>query len=293
MEFYVHQTYNAISYAALLFLLGSGMSLIFGVMKIINVAHGAFYLAGGYIGYVVNHQTGNFFLGIAAACLGVALLGMITERILLRGLEGQTLRQMLMTFGIAILLQDVAHLIFKGYPFSLTPPDWCCESIKIGPFSFYGFRLFMIGAAVAAYVVLWWFHEKTRWGSVVRAVVDKPEIAEGLGINTNVVAQGVFGLGALLAGFAGVLGCGFTAVYPGMDFQVLPLAFVVVILGGMGSLKGAAVGALIVGFIDNFAKALYPEVSYFSLFLPMAILLVVRPTGLFGKEATGLSGGQR
>jgi len=293
MEFYVHQTYNAISYAGLLFLLGSGMSLIFGVMKIINVAHGAFYLAGGYIGYVAVRWTGNFYVGIAAACVGVGILGMATERTLLRGLEGQTLRQMLMTFGIAILFQDVAQIIFKGYPFSLAAPDWCSVGLKVGSFSFHVLRSVMIGAAVVAYAVLWWFHEKTRWGSIVRAVVDKPEIAEGLGINTSMVAQGVFGLGALLAGFAGVFGCAFTAVYPGMDFQVLPLAFVVVILGGMGSLKGAAVGALIVGFIDNFAKALYPEVSYFSLFLPMVILLAVRPTGLFGKEATGLSGGQR
>jgi len=127
----------------------------------------------------------------------------------------------------------------------------------------------------------------------MRAVVDNQEVSQGLGINVHLVSRGVFGLGALLAAFAGVFGCAFTAIYPGMDFQVLPLAFVVVILGGMGSLKGAVVGALVVGFIDNFAKALFPEVSYFSLFLPMAIILAVRPTGLFGREATGLSGGEQ
>ena len=291
MDFFVIQTYNSISYAALLFLLGSGMSLIFGVMKIINVAHGAFYLVGGYIGYVLVRQTGNFYLALLVACLGVAFIGMVIERLLLRGLEGQTLRQMLMTFGIAVLIQDVLQLIFKGYALSLKPPLWCSMSLKCGPYSFYLFRLFMIGGAVVAYVFLWVLQEKTRAGATVRAVVDNREVSQGLGINVNLVSQGVFGLGALLAAFGGVFGCAFTAIYPGMDFQVLPLAFVVVILGGMGSLKGAAVGALVVGFIDNFAKALFPEVSYFSLFLPMAIILGVRPTGLFGKEATGLSGG--
>jgi branched-chain amino acid transport system permease protein len=259
MDFFVIQTYNSISYAALLFLLGSGMSLIFGVMKIINVAHGAFYLVGGYIGYVLVRQTGNFYLALLVACLGVAFIGMVIERLLLRGLEGQTLRQMLMTFGIAVLIQDVLQLIFKGYALSLKPPLWCSMSLKLGPYSFYQFRLFMIGAAVVAYIFLWALQEKTRAGAIVRAVVDNREISQGLGINVNLVSQGV--------------------------------AFVVVILGGMGSLKGAAVGALVVGFIDNFAKALFPEVSYFSLFLPMAIILGVRPTGLFGKEATGLSGG--
>jgi len=293
MDFLVNQTYNALSYAALLFLLGSGMSLIFGVMKIINVAHGTFYLVGGYIGYVLVRQTGNFFLGLAVACFGVAFLGMIVERLLLRGLEGQTLRQMLMTFGIALFVQDVLQLIFRGYALSLKPPVWCAVSLKLGPYSFYLFRLFMIGAAVVAYFVLWLVQEKTRAGAMVRAVVDNREVSQGLGINVHRVSQGIFGLGALLAAFSGVFGCAFTAIYPGMDFQVLPLAFVVVILGGMGSLKGAVVGALVVGFIDNFAKALFPEISYFSLFLPMAIILAVRPTGLFGKEPTGLSGGGR
>ena len=291
MDFLVNQSYNALSYAALLFLLGSGMTLIFGVMKIINIAHGAFYLVGGYIGYVIVRQTGNFYLALLVACVGVALLGMAVERVLLRGLEGQMLRQMLMTFGIAIFIQDVLQVIFKGYSFSLEPPAWCKTSLVIGPYSFYMFRLLMVGAAILAYVVLWLFHEKTRAGAVLRAVVDNQEVSEGLGINVNLVMQGIFGLGALLAAFGGVLGCAFTAIYPGMDFQILPLAFVVVILGGMGSLKGAAVGALVVGFIDNFAKALFPEVSYFSLFLPMAVILAVRPTGLFGKEATGHSGG--
>jgi len=288
MEFIIIQSYNALSYAALLFLLAAGMSLIFGVMKIVNVSHGTLYLTGGYIGWVVVRQTGSFFLGLLCASIGVGLVGMAAERFLLRDLQGQPPRQMLMTFGIAIFIQDVLLLIFKGYALSLKAPAWTDVILKVGEYRFYAYRLFMIGMAVLVLIVLWYVYDKTRYGAMVRAVVNNREVAMGLGINANRVSQYVFGLGALLAGFAGVFGCAFTAIYPGMDFQVLPLAFVVVILGGMGSLKGAVVGSLIVAFLDNFLKALWPEISYFSLFLPMAIILSIRPTGLFGKEATGL-----
>ena len=142
----------------------------------------------------------------------------------------------------------------------------------------------MIGAAVVTYIILWWLQEKTRAGAIMRATVDNREMSQGIGINVNVVSMGVFGLGAFLAAFAGVIGGSFTAVYPELDFDILPLAFIVVIVGGMGSLKGAVCGAIIVGLIDNFGKALFPEVAYFTMFLPMAIVLAVKPTGLFGKE---------
>ena len=284
MEFVIAQTFNGLSYAALLFLVGGGLTLIFGVMKIINIAQGTFYLAGGYLGYVVVHRTGNFYLGLLVAGLVIGFLGMVMERFLLRGMDGQELRQMLMTMGVALFFQDVLLVIFEGYPFTLTPPSWCSGNIKLGPYYFHVLRLFMIGGAVLIYIVLWWFHEKTRAGAILRAAVDNKKIAQGLGINVFFVTMAVFGLGAFLAAFAGVIGGAFTAVYPGLDFEVLPLAFVVVIVGGMGSLKGAAIGALIVGLIDNFGKALFPELSYFTLFFPMAVVLMIRRTGLFGKE---------
>ena len=284
MEFLLAQTFNGISYAALIFLLGGGMTLIFGVMKIVNIAHGSFYLVGGYIGYVIVRYTGNFYLAILAACVGIALIGMIMERFFLRGLEGQELRQMLMTMGIALFFQDLLLIIFEGYPLNLTPPAWCALKINIGEYSLHALRIFMIGAAAIIYVVLWWFQEKTRAGAILRAAVDNKEIAQGLGINVPFVTMAVFGLGALLAAIGGVVGCAFTAIYPGLDFEVLPLAFVVVIVGGMGSLKGALVGAIIVGLIDNFGRAIFPELSYFTLFAPMAIILGVRPKGLFGRD---------
>ena len=286
MEFLITQMFNGISYAALIFLLGGGLSLIFGVMKIVNIAHGSFYLVGGYIGYVVVTLTGNFYLGLFVACIVVAGIGMVMERVFLRKLTGQylNLRQMLITMGFALFLQDLCLVIFGGYTLDLPPPAFCGLSIQVGKYYFHVLRIFMIGAAAITYVILWWFQEKTRAGAILRAAIDNREIAEGLGINVLFVTMGVFGLGALLAAFGGVIGCSFTAIYPGLDFEVLPFAFVVVIVGGMGSLKGAMVGALIVGLVDNFGKALFPELSYFTLFAPMAIVLAVRPTGLFGRE---------
>ena len=215
MEFVIAQTFNGLSYAALIFLLGGGMTLIFGVMKIVNIAQGSFYLVGGYIGYIIVRYTGNFYLAIFGSCVALAFIGMTLERYFLRGLEGDDLRQMLMTMGIALFFQDLLLVIFEGYPLSLTPPAFCALKLKIGHFSLHVLRLFMIGAAALTYLILWWFQEKTRAGAILRAAVDNKEIAQGLGINVPFVTMGVFGLGALLAAFAGVIGCAFTAIYPG------------------------------------------------------------------------------
>ncbi len=283
MDFWVNQTFNAVSYAGLLFMLGGGMTLIFGVMKIVNIAHGTLFLVGGHVGYVVWRHTGNFYLGILAACVALGFIGMILERFLLRKLGGQLLRQMLMTMGIALLFQDILLIIFKGYSLSINPPPWIATTVKLWGYNFYMLRVFMVMAAFVVFIVLWWVQEKTRVGAMVRATVDSEEVAQGVGINVHLVSMGVFGLGSLLAAFAGVIGCAFMSVEPGLDFMVLPLAFVVVILGGMGSLKGAVVGSILVGFISTFAKALVPEVATFSLFFPMVVILAIKPTGLFGR----------
>lgn len=283
MEFWINQAFNGISYAALLFLLGGGFTLIFGVMKIVNIAHGTFYLLGGYIGYTVVSFTGNFYLAFLVACCVIACLGIAMERVFLRDVAGQDLRQMLITMGIALFFQDLCLLIWGGHPLNLSVPAYLSKSIHVGGFYFPALRIFMIIAAALLFLVLWWFQEKTKVGAMVRAAVDNAEMSGGLGINVPLVTMGVFGLGALLAGFGGVVGCAFMGIYPGLDFELLPYAFVVVIIGGMGSLPGALVGALVVGLIDNFGKALFPELSYFTLFAPMAVVLAVRPTGLFGK----------
>ena len=283
MEFWVIQSFNGLSYAALLFLLGGGLTLIFGVMRVINIAQGSFFMVGGYISYSIISLTGNFYLAILMACLAIGLLGMIIERFALRRLTGANLRNMLATMGIALFLQDSSLLIWGGDPLSLSVPDFLSGTVKIGDLYFPTLRIFMIGEATLIFIVLMLFQRKTRLGAMVRASIDNPETAEGLGINVPLVRMGVFGLGALVTAFGGVTGCAFMSIYPGLDFEMLVFAFVVVILGGMGSIPGAFIGAIIVGLMDNFGKALFPELSYFTVFAPMALMLAIRPMGLFGK----------
>lgn len=284
MEFWVIQSFNGLSYAALLFLLGGGLTLIFGVMRVINIAQGSFFMVGGYIGYSVISLTGNFYLAILVACLTIGLTGMIMERFSLRKLTGADLRMMLATMGIALFLQDSSLLIWGGDPLSISVPDFLSSGIQVGNLYFSALRIFMIGEAALIFIVLMWVERKTRVGAMVRASIDNAEIAEGLGINVPLVRMGVFGLGALITAFGGVTGCAFMSIYPGLDFELLVFAFVVVILGGMGSIPGAFIGAMIVGLMDNFGKALFPELSYFTLFAPMALMLALRPMGLFGKN---------
>jgi len=283
MEFWITQTFNGISYGALLFLLASGLSLIFGVMRIVNLAHGSYFLLGGYVGLTVVWRTGSFALALLTGTLTVALIGVGMERFFLRRLQKQVLAQVLMTMGFALIFQDLALLIWGGDPYTIPVPALISGSLHSGVVVFPIYRMFIIGVASAVGVALWLFLEKTRAGATIRAAVDDGEMAQGVGINVPMVSMGVFALGALLAALGGVVGGGFIGVYPGVDFEVLPYAFVVVIVGGLGSLQGAIVGSLLVGLLDNFGKALFPELSYFTLFAPMAVILAVRPTGLFGK----------
>jgi len=283
MEFWVVQSFNGLSYAALLFLLGGGLTLIFGVMRVINIAQGSFFMVGGYVGYSIISLTGNFYLGILIACLALSLIGMIIERFSLRRLAGVNLRNMLATMGIALFLQDSSLLIWGGDPLSISVPNYLSGSVQIGNLYFPALRIFMILEAVLIFIVLMLVERKTRVGAIVRASIDNPETAEGLGIHVPLVRMGVFGLGALITAFGGVTGCAFMSIYPGLDFEMLVFAFVVVILGGMGSIPGAFIGAIIVGLMDNFGKALLPELSYFTVFAPMALMLAIRPMGLFGK----------
>ena len=284
MEFWILQSFNGLSYAALLFLLSGGMTLIFGVMKVINIAQGSFFLLGGYIGYTVLEVTGNFYIAVTVACLSIALVGMIIERFSMRKLTGDDLGMMLATMGIALFIQDTCLLIWGGDPLSLTVPAFLSGGLRLGELYFPSLRIFMIIEAGLVFLFLLLFEKKTRFGAMVRASIDHPETAEGLGINVPFVRMGVFGLGALVTAFGGVTGCAFMSLYPGLDFELLVFAFVVVILGGMGSIPGALIGAVIVGLIDNFGKALFPELAYFTLFAPMVIMLAIRPMGLFGKN---------
>jgi branched-chain amino acid transport system permease protein len=283
MEFLVNQTFNGVSYGALLFLLAGGLSLIFGMMRIVNMTHGSYYLLGGYVALTTMWKGGHYLVAMVVAALVISLIGVAEWNAFLKRLSGQELGQVLTTMGFALIFQDLALVLWGGDPYTIRIPAVLTGSVTWGPFTFPIYRIFIVGVAVFVALVLWVTLEWTRVGAMMRATVDDPEMARGVGINVFRISMGVFCLGASLAAVAGVVAGGFVGVYPGADFEILPYAFVVVIVGGMGSVKGAIVGSLMVGLLDNFGKALFPELSYFTLFAPMAAILAVRPTGLFGR----------
>jgi branched-chain amino acid transport system permease protein len=283
MEFWITQAFNGVSYGALLFLLAGGLSLIFGMMRIVNMTHGSYYLLGGYVGLTVIWRGGPYVLAILAAALAIAVIGLGEWNAFLRRLSGQELGQVLTTMGFALIFQDLGLIIWGGDPYTIPVPKMLSGAFRFGTLYFPVYRVFMVFVATVVAVVLWLVLERTRVGAKMRATVDDAEMARGVGIDVPRISLGVFALGASLAAVAGVVAGGFVGVYPGADFEILPYAFVVVIVGGMGSLKGALLGSLMVGLLDNFGKALFPELSYFTLFAPMAAILAIRPTGLFGR----------
>jgi branched-chain amino acid transport system permease protein len=283
VEFWITQAFNGISYGALLFLLAGGLSLIFGMMRIVNMTHGSYYLLGGYVGLTVIWRTKSFPLAILLGALAIAVVGIGEWNAFLKRLSGQELGQVLTTMGFALIFQDLALITWGGDPYTIPVPAMLSGAYTIGQLYFPVYRFFIVAVAGAVAVILWLVLERTRVGAMMRATVDDPEMARGVGINVYRISMIVFALGAFLAAVAGVVAGGFVGVYPGADFEILPYAFVVVIVGGMGSLKGALIGSLLVGLLDNFGKALFPELSYFTLFAPMAAILAVWPTGLYGR----------
>jgi len=282
--FWVVQTLNGISFGMLLFLLAAGLSLIYGLMKILNLTHGSFYLWGGYVGLLVVRATGNLFLAVLASGLAIALIGALMERFLLRRLYHQELPQTLLTFGFLFIFSDLGIFIWGGNPQTMPRPAMLSQSVQLGDFFYPSYRLFIIVFGLLVAGLLWWIQEGTRVGAMLRAGVDDEEIARALGINVSLLFTLVFALGAFLAALGGTMGGPVMGVYPGADFDVMLLGFVVIIIGGLGSLRGALVGGLIVGLLDNFGKVFFPEFALFTIFAPMALILAVRPLGLFGQQ---------
>src|SRR5262245_10653062 len=283
MTYLITQTLNGLFSAALLFLIPSGLTLPFGVMKIVNLAHGSFYMLGVYVAYTVILRTQSLLLGAVVAMLVVGAVGFVMQRFFLRRFGSDPLAQMMMTMGFALMFRDGAFMIWGGDPFTLAYPAVLRGSVQAGDIVFPVYRLFVVLVAAGVGLALWVLNERTLIGARLRAAVDDPEMASATGINVALVSALVFAAGAGLAAFGGVMGGPIIGGYPGMDVDLLPLAFVVVIIGGMGSLKGALVGAIVVGMIDNYGKALVPELSYFTLFAPMILVLALKPTGLYGR----------
>jgi branched-chain amino acid transport system permease protein len=282
VQSFIQQTLNGITYAGLLFLLGSGFTLIFGLMRIVNLAHGATYLLGGYLGYETMRVTHVFVLALAAGGISMALFGIALERGLLRSLRGQPISELLLTMGVAFIVGDLSLAVFGGDPVSVRMPGVLDQSSQLGPITYPNSRFFILAVAVAVALLLYFVIGRTRAGAMIRAGVDDREMVDALGIPIKRIFTAVFVLGAFLAGLTGVLGATLLTLYPGADSEILTFALVVVIVGGMGSLKGAVVGSLVVGLLDNYGKAYFPELAYFSLFAPMVLILIWRPQGLFG-----------
>jgi branched-chain amino acid transport system permease protein len=283
MSFWVIQTLNAVSAGMLLFLLAAGFSLIFGLIRVLNLAHGSFYLLGAYLGWSLLAWSGSFLVAVGGAMAGVALLGVVMERWLIRPLYGDELRQALLTFGCLFIIADATLWIWGGNPLTLEKPGGFTESVSLGELVFPSYRLLVIGVGVVTAVVLWWVQEKTRLGALIRAGVEDQEMARGMGTNIAILFALVFAVGGALAGLSGVLGGVIVGAYPGADLEVLMLAFVVIIIGGMGSLKGAFFGGLVVGLLDTLGKTFFPELAMFTIFVPMVVILAIWPTGLFGR----------
>ena len=283
MTFWAIQTLNGVSFGMLLFLLAAGLSLIFGLMRILNLAHGSYYALGTYVALSVVGWTGSFLLAAVAGTAAVVGLGILMERVFLRRLpRHEELPQALLTFGFLLIVGDVSLWIWGGAPQTLPKPEVFAHSVRLGPLIFPSYRLFVIAVGAVVGLALWFLQERTRLGAMLRAAIDDADIARATGINVSLLSTGVFAVGAALAALGGILAGPVLGMYPGADFEVLLLAFVVVIVGGLGSLKGAFVGAVLVGCLDNFGKALFPELAYFTIFAPMAVILAVRPAGLFG-----------
>lgn len=277
---------NGLSFGALLFLVASGFTLIFGLMRISNLAHGGFYLVGAYVAVVTVAATDNFWIGALAGAAAAALVGVITERGLLRRVRGKEMPEVLVTVGVLFVIADLVLAIFGGDPKSVNAASGAPSgAIIIGDFAYPQYRLFVIGVTVVVGVALFIVQRHSRIGAMVRAGVDSREMTAAMGIDIDRIFTGVFVFGAVLAGFAGAIGSGLLSLTPASGVDILLFAMVVVIIGGLGSIEGAAVGAILIGLIDAFAKAYIPEFSYFTIFAPMALVLVLRPQGLFGRAS--------
>ena len=280
------QAINGVSLAALLFLLASGFTLSFGLMHVVNMAHGAYYLLGGYIGLSVARATGSFALALVAGGLAVVVLGYLVDRFLLRRTGENHLAQVLLTVGVAFVIGDVALRIWGGDFLKVPVPVALRGATELpGGLVYPTYRLVLIALGAAVGLLLWILYRKTQIGAVVRAGVDDREQVAATGINVDRLFVMVSALASFLAGMAGVAGGAFLTLYPGAEWEILVYALVVVIVGGLGSLGGAMIGALVVGLLDAYGRWLLPEFSYFVLFAPMALLLLLRPRGIAGKEA--------
>ncbi|WP_198298435.1 branched-chain amino acid ABC transporter permease [Bordetella genomosp. 8] len=276
---------NGLTLAALYFLVASGFTLVFGLMRNVNLAHGSLFLLGGYVGYTVGDASGSWFLALAAGFLATALAGLLLQLLVFQYMEGQDLRQTLVTLGLSIVLADVFLWIWGGEAYQFDPPGWLMGTVGVpGVGKYSGFRLVVLLSAVVIGLALWLFLNRTRIGMMIRAGVDNKRMLSASGVNVQKVFAITFAVGAGLAGFAGVMGGTALSIAPGEDVRYLLASLIVVIVGGMGSIAGAAVGALLIGLAETFGLAYAPTYGVVFTFLIMVAVLAFRPQGLMGRR---------
>jgi len=278
------QVLNGLAYGVLLFLLSVGLTLIFGMLDIVNLAHGSYYMLGAYAGIATLAAGGTFWVALVVAPLAVAVVGAAVERLLLAPLSRRSsLDQVLLTFGLIYVFEDLVRWRWGGTIRSIVPPPSLTGSVTIAGAVVPSYRAFVIVFGLAMAALLYGLIERTRLGAVVRAGVWDAEMAAGLGINTRRLFTGVFALGAGLAGLSGVVAGPIQSAQPPMGATILIPALIVVVVGGLGSLKGSLAGSLVIGQAETFGKAWLPEAALLIIYVVMAAVLLVRPQGLFGR----------
>ncbi len=286
MQFWVVQTLNSLALGGLLFLLSSGFALIFGLMRIANLTHGALFMIGAYVGATVLRAGGSFLVAAIAAMVAVGVIGGLIERVILRRLSGNAQGQVLATLGLSFVAADLCLMIWGGDPLPLSAPAMFRAPFSLLGVNFPTYRLVVLVISLVIGGLLYLLMERTRLGAMIRASVDDMQMARAVGIPSSLIFTVVFCLGAMLAGLGGTIGGPILNAYPGLDAEMLPLALIVVILGGVGSLIGTFVASFIIGFVYSFGLALVPDLAYVVLFLPMVIVIAFRPAGLFGAVKT-------
>ena len=277
------QCLNSVQYGLLLFLVASGLTLIFGIMGVINLAHGSFYMIGAYVAFTLSSLTGNFMLALALGLVLAVVFGYLLEWGFFSFLyEREHLLQVLMTYGLILVFEEARSILVGDDVHGVPVPAWLAGGIEIGNGMTYPvYRLFLSGVCLVVALAMYWLIRKTRLGMMVRAGATNREMVQSLGINISLLYRLVFAGGVALAVLAGMIAAPVSSVYPGMGNSVLIICFVVVVIGGIGSVKGALVAALLIGFVDTFGKVFWQQASGALVYLLMAAILLWKPEGLF------------
>ena len=279
------QILNSVQYGLLLFLVASGLTLIFGIMGVINLAHGSFYMIGAYLAFTLSSLTGSLWLAIPLGIVVSAALGLVLEWALISRLYRRDhLYQVLLTFGLILVFEELRSIIVGDDVHSVAIPAALAASLPLtDTLSYPVYRLFISTVCLALAALMYVTIQKTRFGMMIRAAASNPEMATSLGLDIRWIHALVFAAGVALAAFAGMIAAPVSSVFPGMGSQVLIVCFVIVVIGGIGSLKGALIAALLIGFADTFGKVLFPDYASIAVYLLMAVVLLFRPLGLFGR----------